>query len=74
MKPQKVAELFTPYGDVTVVKAKREVYWVEFESLDQMKLNTLNKVATQFKSDDHIKEIKMFNEADRFKSDTVNNQ
>ena len=65
--------MFTKYGDVTVVKTAKAQYWVEFESLDVSKqFNSIGKVATFFKKKEKaVSDIKMFDEATRFKSDQV---
>ena len=69
---QLVADMFTKYGDVTVVKTKAAQYWVDFESLDPTidGTNTILKVANLVRNGKEkvIKDIKMFSEADRFRS------
>ena len=34
LTPQDTARMFTKYGDVSVVKTDKGIYWVEFESLE----------------------------------------
>ena len=60
--------MFTKYGDVSVVKTDKGIYWVEFESLETGKKQSITKVADFFKKNypKQIEDIKLFDEARRY--------
>ena len=68
LTPQDTARMFTKYGDVSVVKTGKGIYWVEFESLETGKKQSITKVADFFKKNypKQIEDIKLFDEARRY--------
>ena len=70
---REVASLFIEYGDVTVVKVTKLVYWVDFESFDSDEVatsvqGTLGRVIQHVKAKHQglITSIKEYREATRF--------